>query len=115
MSQLPNDAVKIDIDGATTTFYSYLDNGIQTYYFDTCDGSGHPMVNAMAGLQSLPNDAQLIMINHHAPSGLFPKIEANYDYNVEDLIDGTAKIVFKYKTGTTQQTNFTDNKCSGGC
>ena len=73
------------------------------------------MVNAMVGLEALPNDAQLIMINHHAPSGLFPKIEANYDYTVEDLIDGTAKMVFTYKEGTEQQTDFTDNKCGGGC
>lgn len=115
MNQLPNDAIKIEIQGATTDFYTYKENEITTYYFDTSDGSGHPMVNAMAGLEALPKDGQLVMINHHAPSGLFPKIEANYDYTIEDLIDGTAKMVFTYKEGTKQQTDFTDNKCGGGC
>ncbi|MEA3384571.1 MAG: hypothetical protein U9Q20_07890 [Campylobacterota bacterium] len=115
MTQLPNDSTKINIDGATTDFYTYIENNITKYYFDTSDGSGHPMVNAMAGLQALPNDAELIMINHHAPSGLFPKIEANYDYTVEELIDGTSKMVFTYKKDTIQQTDFKDNKCGGGC
>jgi len=115
LSQLPSEAKKIEVKGATTDFYSYSEDGTEFYYFDTSDGSGHPMVNAMAGLSVLPEDATLVMINHHAPSGLFPKIEANYDYIVEVLPNGNAKIVFTYKKGTFQQTNFSDNKCGGGC
>lgn len=115
MKILPNDAKKIDIEDATADFYNCEIDGIDTLYFDTSAGQGHPMVNAMAGLKALDVNSQLIMINHHAPSGLFPKIEANYNYDVEDLEDGTVKVVFTYKSGTVQQTNFTDNKCSGGC
>ena len=115
MSLLPLGAQRVDIEDATVDFFKFNIDGIETLYFDTSSGQGHPMVNAMAGLKALDKNSQLIMVNHHAPSGLFPKIESNYNHSVEDLDDGTVKVVFTYKTGTTQQTDFTDNKCGGGC
>ena len=106
----------IDIEGATVAFYNFNYNGKDTLCFNTSKSTPpHPMVNAMAGLKVLKDNQQLVMINHHSPDGLFAKIDANFNYDVEDLEDGTVKIVFTPKAGTTAQTDFNDNQCGGGC
>jgi len=114
MSLLPDNAQKIEVAEATVDFYRFNINDTSIVYFDTSD-AGHPMVNAMAGLQALKDGESLMMINHTTPSGLFPKVEANYNYIVEDLENEKVKVVFTYKKGSTPQTNFDDNKCGGGC
>lgn len=115
MNFLPTDAKKVSIEDATVDFFNYTLNGVDTLHFDTSKKQGHPMVNAMAGLKAMNENSQLVMINHHSPEGLFPKIEANYDYSVEDLDSGDVKVVFTYKKGTQQSTDFDDNQCGGGC
>ncbi len=114
MQLLPNDAKKIEIANATVDFFEYIQDGLTFYYFDTSAcGPPEPMVNAMLGLQLLDNDnKRLIMINHKAPGGLFPKIEENYTYEVSQ-IDGMAKVVFAFKGGNSNDTDFSSNKCGG--
>jgi uncharacterized protein (DUF2249 family) len=111
---MPFGAQKVEVAGATVDFYKFQENGTEIYYFNTSK-NGHPMVNAMAGLKAIGENGKLVMINHHSPVGLFPKIEDNYDYEVENLDDGTVQVVFAYKIGTIQNTNFEDNHCGGGC
>lgn len=114
MSLLPSDAKKIDVAGASVDFFKYIQNGITTYQFDTSKcGPPDPMVNAMAGLQLLDDNSQLVMINHKTPGGLFPKVEAEFNYEVEELEDGRAKIVFTKKAGAASTTDFSANTCSG--
>lgn len=114
MSLLPAFAQKVELEDATVDFYRYTLAENAILYFDTSEG-GHPMVNAMTGLKALQKDETLVMINHTSPNGLFPKVEADYDYTVENLENEKVKVTFKYKGGVTPQTNFSDNKCGGGC
>ena len=114
MSLIPQDAQKITAMGATVDFFKTIEDGQSTYYFDTSKcGPPAPMVNAMSGLQLLDEDSKLVMINHKKPGGLFPKIEADFNYEVEDLADGNVKVVFTKKSDAVGNTNYNDNKCSG--
>lgn len=115
MSVLTNDAQKIEVEGSTVDFFKFIQDGLTFYYFDssTC-GPPEPMINAMAGLQLLKgDDERLVMINHTSPNGLFPKIQNNFDFDVSDAEDGNVKVVFSYKVGSQNQTNFSDNTCNG--
>jgi len=115
MSDLPKDAVKIAVAGATVDFYTYMEDNTTIYRFDTSmTGPPEPMVNAMAGLKLIDSaDKALVMINHKAPGGLFAKIGENYNYTVEDLPDGKVKIVFTYKPGASEQADLTQTSCGG--
>ena len=106
---------KIEVAGATVDFFESIKDGLTTYTFDTSKcGPPDPMVNAMAGLQLIDgNDKALAMINHKAPGGLFPKIEANFDYAVENLADGNVKVTFTHKRESQPQTDFTQDSCGG--
>ena len=44
--------------------------------------------------------------------GLFPKIEAYFDYEVEELKDGNVKITFSKKEKLVPKLDF-DTNCSG--
>lgn len=114
MQLLPNHAQKVEIAGSTVDFYKFIQNGTISYYFDTSEcGPPEPMVNAMAGLQLLDENSKLIMINHKPPMGLFPKIQKNYDYLIEEIENGMHSITFTFKNGTKPQTNFSENTCAG--
>lgn len=114
MSHIPKDAKKINITGSTVDFFELKQNDITFYYFDTTlSVPPEPMINAMAGLQLLDNHSKLIMINHKPPMGLLPRIQQNYNYEIEELDDGNHKMIFTYKNGTKNQTNFSHNSCSG--
>jgi hypothetical protein len=54
------------------------------------------------------------MINSKAPMGLFPKIEADFEFGVAELSDGRFKITFTKKGDGETSTDFNDNGCSGG-
>lgn len=114
MKLLPDDAIKIKIENSTVDFFKYIKDGLTFYHFDTSScPPPEPMVNAMLGLQLLDKeDIRLIMINHKAPGGLFPKIEENYSYEVSE-VDGLAKVVFKFKGGNSNDTDFSSNHCDG--
>ena len=59
MQLLPADAKKIEIEGATVDFYTFIQDGTTNYYFDTSEcGPPEPMVNAMAGLQLLDENSK---------------------------------------------------------
>ena len=114
MNLLPENAQEIELNGATVPFYKYEVDGIITYQFDSSKtGHPEPMVNAMVGLQTIVNNERLIMINSKAPMGLFPKIENDFLYEVEELDDGTFKIIFMHKNGEATNTNFEDKACEG--
>ncbi|MCF6330514.1 MAG: hypothetical protein L3I99_03075 [Sulfurimonas sp.] len=114
MSSIPQDAQQIEAMGSSVDFFKTVQDGVSTYYFDTSKcGPPAPMVNAMAGLQLLEENSKLVMINHKSPGGLFPKIQDDYNYEVEDLADGNVKVVFTKKSNGAGTTNYNDNKCSG--
>ncbi len=106
---------KIEALGATVDFFKEVQDGLTIYFFDTssCEPP-HPMVNAMAGLQLLDENSCLVMINHKSPGGLFPKIEADFDFVEETTEDGKAKITFTKKQDGKNITDFSQNSCSGG-
>ena len=107
-------ASTITIENATVEFKKGTIGAITTYQFDTSKG-GHPMVNAMAGLAVLKEGEQLIMLNHCAPSGLYPKIEAEFDYADQELPNGLTQIVFSKKAEALKNTDFSATSCGGGC
>jgi hypothetical protein len=55
------------------------------------------------------------MINHCAPSGLYPKIAEEFDYSDSELPDGTTQIVFSKKQSAANTTDFSATSCGGGC
>jgi|LGOV01.1.fsa_nt_gb hypothetical protein len=107
---------KIEVTGSTVDFFSFKDGDTTVFAFDTsaCQPP-EPMVNGMCGLQLLNKANQrLEMTNHKAPMGLFPKVEADFDYKVTDLDDsGKVKVVFTKKEDAKNSTDFTQNSCSG--
>ena len=114
MQLLPDDAKKVEIEGSTVDFYKFIKDGITNYYFDTSKcGPPEPMVNAMLGLQLLDANSKLIMINHKPPMGLFPKIQQNYNYLIEEIEDGMHSVTFTSKIDKKQETDFYQNTCAG--
>ena len=115
MSNIPSDAQKIEVEGATVDFFKLAKDGQSTYYFDTSkEGPPHPMVNAMAGLALIKgtNDT-LVMINHKAPGGLFAKLEDDVKYVIEDLDNGLVKVVFSYDDNATAKSDLSQASCAG--
>ena len=104
----------VEVPNATVEFVKGSVNGIGAYGFNTSTG-GHPMVNAMAGLAMLKDGEKLIMINHCAPMGLFPKVESEFEFAYADREDGLTRIEFTKKTGVSGNTDFESTSCSGGC
>jgi hypothetical protein len=114
MGLFPENAQEITLEGGTVPFYKYEENGVEYIGFDTSKtGHPEPMVNAMTGLQNLGENQKLVMINHKPPMGLFPKIEADFDYTVEELGDGLFKMTFSKKADASGATNFNDKACNG--
>lgn len=106
---IPKNAKKIKVDNSTVTFYE----DENYYYFDTSlTAVPEPMINAVAGLQLLDENKKLIMINHKIPMGLFPKIEAYFDYEIEELEDGNIKIMFTKKVNNQLKLDI-DTNCKG--
>ncbi len=99
MSLLPENAQKLEVQGADLDFFTFELDGITYFQFDSSmTGPPAPMVNAMCGLKLLDNsNKRLVMINHKPPMGLFPKIEDKYTYVIEELEDGRHKIIFGAK------------------
>jgi len=110
---IPQNAKQIEVNGATVPFFKDED----TYYFDSSlTAPPEPMVNAMVGLQLLDEKHKLVMINHKAPMGLFPKIQESFDYKVVELPNETVKVIFIKKTNKSVDLKNIDTSCSGtGC
>ena len=96
MSNIPSNAVKIEVEGATVDFFKEAKDGQSTYFFDTSkEGPPHPMVNAMSGLALIKNtNDKLVMINHKLPGGLFGKLEADVTHFAEDIEGGLVRVTF---------------------
>ncbi|DAB29450.1 MAG TPA: hypothetical protein CFH84_09410 [Sulfurimonas sp. UBA12504] len=106
--------VEIKMEGATVPFLKEVVDAITYYTFDTsATPPPEPMINAMLGLQLLDTNSKLIMINHKSPGGLFPKIEAEFDYEVTDLEDGRVQVIFSIKQNAASTTDFSQNSCKG--
>lgn len=113
MYELPTNSTKINIEGTTTEFYKFFKDNIEFIYFDTSElPVPHPMLNAMKGLSLLNKTNKLIMLNHKIPLGLFPKIEQNFSYNIEEL-GNKIRIVFSLKPNKINQVDFSDYNCKG--
>jgi len=104
----------IEVANATVSFVKGKLGETTAYGFDTSAG-GHPMVNAMAGLAVLNEGEKLIMINHCAPMGLFPKVESEFEFTYADRADGLTRIEFTKRIGAQASTDFDSTSCSGGC
>lgn len=95
MFMMPQDAKKIQMEGATVDFYAFTIDDKKYLYFDSSATTPpHPMVNAMLGLEALDNDNRLIMINHQVPMALFNKIQHSFEYEIEPMPNGNVKIEF---------------------
>jgi len=113
MNLIPQNAEQLELNGATVPFYKYEEDGLRILQFDTSK-SGHPepMVNAMVGLQNLSDCDKLVMINSKPPMGLYPKVEADFNFSDEMLAEGLYKITFT-KKGEPANTDFSDTACNG--
>ena len=106
---IPKNVKEIKVENSTVPFYVEKNN----YYFvRSLTAVPEPMINALAGLKLLDENKKLIMINHKIPMGLFPKIENNFYYEVEELDDGNVKIIFTKKEGFVSKLDF-DTNCKG--
>jgi len=107
---------KIEVTGSTVDFFEFDDGDTKVYTFDTSSCQPpEPMVNGMCGLKLLKEPNQrLEMINHKAPMGLFPKVEADFNYEVIKLDDtGKVKVVFTKKEDAKNSADFTQTSCAG--
>jgi len=115
MDNLPENAVQIELEGATVPFYKYEENGTTFLQFDSSKcGHPEPMINAMIGLQSIKDSDKLVMINSKAPMGLFPKVENEFSYELDELENGDAKVIFTKRDKISTKTDFSDTGCGGG-
>lgn len=114
MSNIPNDAQKIEVEGATADFFKVTNDTQSTYYFDSSnEGPPHPMVNAMCGLKLIKNtNDKLVMINHKMPGGLFPKLEADVEYISKDLDNGLVQVIFS-SVNAGVDSNLDESTCQG--
>jgi len=107
---------KIEVIGSTVDFFEFDDGETKVFTFDssTCLPP-EPMVNAMCGLKLLTKKNQrLEMVNHKPPLGLFPKVEADFDYDVVELDEsGKVKVTFSKKEDAKNSTDFTQTSCAG--
>lgn len=115
MSNIPENANKIEVLGATVDFFQLEKDGQSTYYFDTSKcGPPDPMVNAMSGLKLIKNtDDKLVMINHKTPGGLFGKLDADVANEVENMEDGLVKITFTSVNDAGVDSDLTKTSCGG--
>jgi hypothetical protein len=92
-------ATKIEVTGATLDFYEFNEDDTTYYFFDSSlTGPPEPMVNAMAGLRLLDSaNKKLLMLNHKAPNGLFPKISEHFGFEIQELDNGNTLVTFSYK------------------
>lgn len=112
MSLIPNEAIKIEVVGATVDFFKLVKDGESTYYFDTSKcGPPDPMVNAVCGLKLIKGtDDKLVMINHKAPGGLFAKLGDDVSYETQETPEGLVKIIFSSNASADASTDLENIK-----
>lgn len=115
MNNLPENAEQIEVMGATVPFFKYEENGVTFLQFDSSKcGHPEPMINAMTGLQTIKDGEKLVMINSKAPMGLFPKIQDDFNFELDELENGHAKVIFSKRAKGDAKTDFEDTGCGGG-
>jgi len=115
MNNLPHNSQAITVDGATVPFFKYNKNNVTFLQFDSSKANHpEPMINAMSGLQALNDGEKLVMINSKPPMGIFPKIENDFTFELDELEDGNARVIFSKRAEGESQINFGDTACSGG-
>lgn len=89
---------EINVEGATVPVFTYEENGITVYEFDTSMlGPPEPMINALAVLKLLTSkNKKVVMINHKKPIGLIEKLEDKFNIDISED-DSKYKIVFTMK------------------
>lgn len=114
MLNIPSEAVKVEVTGATVDFFKLAKDGVSTYYFDTsAEGPPSPMVNAMCGLKVIKNTNDvLVMINHKAPGGLFEKLSEDVKYDVEDIAGGLVRVTYTSVKASTDS-DLNQASCNG--
>ncbi|MBW6488892.1 hypothetical protein [Sulfurimonas sp.] len=107
MSLIPSEASKLEVAGATVDFFKLEKDGQSTYYFDTSKcAPPEPMVNAVSGLKLIKGTAnKLVMINHKRPGGLFPKLQDDISYEIEEIGSGLVKVIFSSNSSSSADTN----------
>ena len=91
--------------------YNFIKKEILTIFDTSLTAPPEPMINAVIGLELL-DENKTIMINHKIPMGLFPKIDAFFDYKIDELEDGNVKIILQKKSNCIAQLDF-DTNCKG--
>jgi len=101
--------------GATVAFEAYEADGLTWYRFDCVETScPEPMINAMCGLKLLDTtEKRLVMVNMQEPLGLYPRIAADFAWEVEPLPNGDVEIIFRRKAPTSPVTDFDNTHCNG--
>ena len=114
MSNIPSEAVKVEVEGSTVDFFELAKDGVSDYYFDTsAEGPPHPMVNAMCGLKLIKNTSgTLYMINHKAPGGLFDKLGADVKHVTENIDGGLVRVVFT-SVNANEDSDLNQTSCHG--
>jgi hypothetical protein len=115
MSNIPSEAKKIEVVGATVDFFQLEKDGQSSYYFDTSKcGPPDPMVNAMSGLKLIKNtNNKLVMINHKSPGGLFGKLDADVSHEVQNLDGGLVQVTFTSINNSGVDSDLTQTSCAG--
>ena len=107
---IPQNAEQFEVKGSTVPFFK----DEKAYYFDTSlTAPPEPMVNAMIGLQLLDDEYKLVMINHKAPMGLFPKIKDFFTYELVELANDTVQVTFVKKNNLSIDLSKIDTHCKG--
>lgn len=107
MSIIPEDAIKIEVVGATVDFFKSEKDGESSYYFDTSKcGPPDPMVNAVCGLKLINGTSdKLVMINHKTPGGLFAKLQDDISHEIENIDGGLVKVTFSSNSSSSATSN----------
>lgn len=111
--EIPSNATKIEVEGSTVDFYTFIQEDTTYFAFDTSRcGPPDPMLNAVAGLKLIDtSNKRLLMINHKMPMGLFDKIAEDFDYASTIREDGLAEVIFSFK----QSVNMNDSRYDASC
>ncbi|WP_170019039.1 hypothetical protein [Campylobacter sp. RM16190] len=115
MNEFFKNATEIKVEGATLPFYKFSEDGVEYIGFDSrkCVPP-EPMVNALVALNLIADSkSKVMMINHHYPVALIPKIEHSYDISHEKLEGEEVKVIISLKEGASAQTLDTNVKCGG--
>ncbi|WP_258238881.1 hypothetical protein [Arcobacter sp. CECT 8985] len=113
--KIPNNAKKINLENTTVDFFEFEKENIVHVYFDSSICAvPEPMINAMAGLKYINHtNKKLIMKNHQIPTGLFPKIDNSFNFEIQRLEDNNVLVIFSYIEDSLGEVDFNNNSCSG--